>query len=526
MNKTTLAMLLSSALLSACGGGGGGGSSNLNGDSGNDPLLSRQWHLQNTGQEGALAGTDVNVTGVWQQGNEGSGVTVAVVDDGVEINHEDLRANIVPGQSLNMVSNGKAADDPSPTTYDDDHGTAVAGLIAAARNQVGGRGVAPAAKLIGANLLQATSSDNNDAAALLHGKAIVAVSNNSWGNNDGDNELGYAGPLFDAAVAEGATSGRAGKGIVYLFAAGNGAVKQRADGSLLPTGQRSGYDKYNNTPYALNIAAVEANGQAASYSEPGANVLVAAPSDSFDVNLPWLYTTAISGKYLNQLYMGQPWLFPNYRFDFGGTSGATPIASGVVALMLNANPALSWRDVRWILASTARPVSGASESGSAAVGAGVYSHKSGFGLIDAQAAVNMARSHTPLAAMKTCTLSLVANGNSLSPAADGSLSVSVASGSCGISQLESADLNLDLDAGASQVGITLRSPLGRNSTLATPHSCYSDLLTYTCSVPYRDWRFHSVRHLGENPSGQWTLRITGLQSGEALGETTLVLRGV
>lgn len=532
MKKNLLVALVGSALLAACGGGGGGGGSNSGGGSNNssDPLYSRQWHLKNTGQESAVPGIDINVEPVWQAGNEGAGVTVAVVDDGLEVGHEDLAANVVAGQSLNMVSNGRAGNDPSPTNSYDDHGTAVGGLIAAARNTVGGRGVAPQARLLGANVLVAPSSDSNDATALLHGKAIVAVSNNSWGNPDRDNELGSAGPLFRAALAQGATTERGGKGIVYLFAAGNGYQLSQPDGSLLTTGQRSSYDAYNNSPYALNIAAVRADGVPSEYSEPGANVLVAAPSDTYDIKLPWLYTTAITDSYAGTSYMGQPWLFPNYKNDFGGTSGATPIAAGVVALMLSANPALSWRDVRWILASTARSVSGSTETGTSALGHGTYSHRTGFGLINANAAVAMARTHTPLPAMQTCTITLAASA--VSPSG-GSINLSQAASGCSISKLESADLSLQLssDTDAAPLDMTLTSPLGRVSTLATPHSCYMrssmDRRYYptACSNRYDDWTFHTVRHMGENPSGNWQLRITGLQAANRLQGSQLVLRG-
>lgn len=530
--KTTLSIaLLGTVLLSACGGGGGGGASQLVTPSGSsDPLYSRQWHLKNTGQEGGTPGIDINVEPVWQAGNEGAGVTVAVVDDGLEIGHEDLAANVLTGQSLNMAANGLAANNPSPTSDYDDHGTAVAGLIAAARNTVGGRGVAPQSKLLGVNVLVAATSDINDATALLHGKSIVAVSNNSWGNTDGDNELGPAGPLFRAAVQQGALTERAGKGIVFLFAAGNGYQLRQPDGSLLATAQRSSYDGFNNTAYALNIAAVRADGTPSEYSEPGANVLVSAPSDTFDINLPWLYTTAITGSYAGTTYMGQPWLFANYKNDFGGTSGATPVAAGVVALMLSANPSLGWRDVRWILAQTARRVNDSTENGTAAVGHGSYSHRTGFGLVDASAAVAMAKTHSLLPAMQSCTINLTSSA--VSPAG-GAINLSQGAANCNISRLESADLSIQLssDTDAAPLDIALTSPLGRVSTLATPHSCYTRSFTdriyrpTSCGNRYDDWTFHSVRHMGESPAGNWQLRISGLQAGNRLLGSQLVLRG-
>lgn len=542
MKQALSSALLLCGVLSACGGGGGagGGSSNLGGNtgivlppvaSGSDPLYSRQWHLKNTGQESALPGTDINVESVWQQGNEGQGVAVAVVDDGLELAHEDLRDRVMPGQSLNLAANGLPANDPSPQSDSDDHGTAVAGLIAASRNTLGGRGVAPRASLLAANLLAAPPSDHTEATALLHGQQVVAISNNSWGSSDEDSELSYNGPLARAAITQGATSGRGGLGIVYLFAAGNGAVRQQPDYTVMTTGQRSVYDAYNNHPFIINVGALRADGTPSEYSEPGANVLVSAPSDSYILNLPGLYTTALTGSYLGMSYLGQYWTYGNYRPDFGGTSGATPIVAGVVALMLSARPQLSWRDVRWILATTARPVNNSPESGSAAMGRGIYSHKTGFGLVDAQAAVNQALSHSPLPPMKTCTLDMVGASNAAAPDGNGEVQISVNTGSCDITRLETAELVLSATANPGSSTIMLSSPQARVSTLATPHSCFSRnaadyYVATSCSVKYTDWRFQSVRHMGENPAGDWTLRLSGLNAGDRVSNVQLVLRGV
>lgn len=543
MNHAVCTALLLCCVLSACGGGGGGGGGTSNlatpgsntvvppVSSGLDPLYGRQWHLKNTGQESALPGIDINVETVWQQGNEGQGITVAVIDDGLELVHEDLADRVLAGQSLNLASNGRAANDPSPVDASDDHGTAVAGLIAAARNSTGGRGVAPRSSLLAANLLAAPSSDSMEASALLHAENVVAISNNSWGSSDDDNELSYNGPLARAAIDQGANSGRSGRGIVYLFAAGNGAVRQQPDYSMLQTGQRSVYDAYNNHPFVLNIGAVRADGTPSEYSEPGANILVSAPSNSYSLTLPGLYTTALSGSYQGYAYLGQAWAYANYRPDFGGTSGATPIAAGVVALMLAANPQLSWRDVRWILASTAKAVSNSPESDTAALGHGSYSHKTGFGLVDAQAAVSMAQSHTLLPTMKTCTLDIVAGSAQLAPDSNGELQANVNTGSCDITQLETAELVLTSTSNAGNTAITLTSPLSRSSVLATPHNCFSrNVLGYhiatACNVSYSGWRFQSVRHMGENPTGTWSLLISGMHGSDRLSNTQLILRGV
>src|SRR6266849_726575 len=114
-----------------------------------DPLATQQWHLKNTGQNafsdsGGVAGMDINVEPAYMaSGSSGAGVTLAVVDSGLEIAHEDLAANVVPNGSWNFNNN---TTDPTNTVTTGDHGTSVSGLISMARNSVGGIGVAPSAK--------------------------------------------------------------------------------------------------------------------------------------------------------------------------------------------------------------------------------------------------------------------------------------------------------------------------------------------------------------------------------------------
>src|SRR5262249_57497495 len=107
-----------------------------------DPLVGQQWHLKNTGQK-AFADTagaatfDINVDPVFMSGISGVGVLVATIDTGLEIAHEDLAVNVVPGGSYNFNT---GTSDPTNAATDGDHGTSVAGLIAMARNSTGGIG--------------------------------------------------------------------------------------------------------------------------------------------------------------------------------------------------------------------------------------------------------------------------------------------------------------------------------------------------------------------------------------------------
>ncbi|MFZ5446757.1 MAG: S8 family serine peptidase, partial [Myxococcota bacterium] len=176
---------------------------------GSDPYFSEQWHLANGAHE------DVNVEPVWATGVKGQGVPVAIVDEGVDLAHEDLKQNVATAMSHDYLGNAalRLAE----------HGTCVAGLLAARDlNGVGVRGVAPRANLRSFNLLQDLTSAN-ELDAMTRQMDVVAVSNNSWGDAwDSTGLLTFADPLWLQGVTRGATEGRGGRGVVYFWASGNG----------------------------------------------------------------------------------------------------------------------------------------------------------------------------------------------------------------------------------------------------------------------------------------------------------------
>src|SRR5262245_11642582 len=163
------------------------------GAAGTNPLVSQQWHLKNDGTQTGfsdttgVAGADIHVDPAFGLGYTGSGVTVAVVDSGLEILHEDLAANVVPGGSWNFKAGVPDPTDPTNTVDTlGDHGTSVAGLIAMANNNVGGIGVAPRARLKGFNLLSSTQRvqqiiDSLGASGASPNSSDVAVFNQSFG---------------------------------------------------------------------------------------------------------------------------------------------------------------------------------------------------------------------------------------------------------------------------------------------------------------------------------------------------------
>src|SRR5690606_13133638 len=390
-------------LLAACGGGGGDGAPDPGaccyvypdpitvppGGDGVDPLLAQQWHLHNTGQSGGTPGEDLNVAGpagAWSLGGTGNGRLVAIVDDAIEVVHEDLWPNFLAanGAYYNYRIPGSL---PLPYFLDDDHGTAVAGVVLArSGNAIGGAGVAPRAELAAYNPL-ATNLDVDIADALLRDNAATGIYNNSWGSPD-NGVLNAAEKSYVDAIERGITEGRGGRGSIYVFPAGNGGCYLRnADGSRA-LAENSNFDGYVNQRGVIAVCAVYDDGRAPVYAEPGANVLVCGRSGNEQVGITTTTPQSV------------------YRADFSGTSASTPMVSGVAALMLEANPGLTWRDVRLILARSARRNN---DSGwVSSPGLKDFNPKYGFGAVDAAAAVTLARTWTSVGGttdLRSCTYS-------------------------------------------------------------------------------------------------------------------------
>ena len=450
----------------------------------NDPLYGCQWHLNNDDQFRNGAGQDIRVEEVWPT-YTGSGINVAVVDDGMHYRHEDLTDNVLTAFNHNY--------DPELTDIYhpfEDHGTAVAGLIAAKDNSLGMRGVAPEAKIYGYNLL-VNQSDANEANAMSRNVATTAVSNNSWGPGDS----GYPEPataLWEAAVKAGVTTGYGGKGVFYAWAAGNGAD---LDYSTL--------DEYANYYAVTAVCAVGHDDIRSDYSESGANLWVCGPSNSGRVGQPGIATTDNGHRYSG---------------SFGGTSAATPIVSGVVALVREANSALTWRDVKLILAASARKndpdntgwVEGAFKYGSSTDRYN-FNHEYGFGMVDAKAATDLAPGWTNVGDLREITSeSGVINLPIPDLPSSGTPTTVTASLTVDpyVEFIEFVEVNAHFDHPFFRdLVVELVSPSGAVSTLSTSAPVGGELTT--------EFRFGSARHLGEDAAGEWTLRIKDAQDGDS-----------
>lgn len=487
----------------ACGGGGGEATS---GDKqpdppaaapappvqAIDPLLQFQWHLINN------AGVDLNVEPIWNSGLKGRGVLIAIVDDGIEATHEDLQENV--SLSASHVFLGSQSQ-PSMQ-----HGTAVAGLVAAVqRNGKGGSGVAPAATLASYALTDNPTDLNIEEA--MRRDPTVAISNNSW-SADPDNTGELYSPIqtWKQAINKGVTTGRDGLGTIYVWAAGNGGV---ADSE--PVIDNSNYDGMANARQVLAVCAVGNQGKRANYSEQGANLWLCAPSGQGGLTEPSITTTdRAAGNGYNAGVTSEDYPNPSYTNSFAGTSASAPLVSGTIALMLEANPLLNWRDVRLILAQTASQNDESDSDWTQTGGSPKYfvNHKYGFGLINVDAAVTTARNWVSVGSERVV--------ESQNPAQKVPIAIPDAN-SAGVTStiLEEEDVNIEFievtfSAEHSHHGdltVTLTSPTNTKSVLAQAHNCYHEGEPTRCESDYDKWEFGVARHLGESSKGVWTLRV-------------------
>ena len=472
-----------------------------------DPLFPNQWHLQNT-TPGLL---DLNVVDVWDD-YTGAGVQVAVIDDGVQYTHPDLNGNYSILKDWDFGDN-----DPDPSGLSSDrHGTAVAGIIGATEgNGIGGVGVAYGSTIFGFRGLsfQNVTDAINNASGLLQTGGV---------NREADvvnMSLGTGGifvdrediPLFSAlntAIDNAVIAGRDGLGTILVKSAGN------SRGINSDTNASS----WNANPHTISVAAVDQNGFVSFYSTHGASVLVSGFGTPGEV-----VTTDRVGS--------EGYAFGDYTPSFNGTSAAAPMVSGVVALMLEANPNLGWRDVQDILAYSARHVGtdvGFGTNGSEEYawefngannwnGGGLhFSNDYGFGLVDAKAAVRLAEtwgSNSQTSAnIATLSSDFLNTSTTINPGNNGfggnSFSQVIGS-NIDIEYIE-VDVNFTQWHDLGDLEIRLISPNGTSSILVDNSGENNG--SFIEGFGSGRWEFFSNEFRGEDTSGTWTVEIFDIDS--------------
>jgi subtilisin family serine protease len=535
-----------------------------------DPLAVQQWHLLNTGQTGyadtaGVAGMDINADPTYRTAATGSGTIAAVVDTGMEIAHEDLSANVVQGGSWNFNTITTNPTNTIATTGD--HGTSVAGLIAAAKNTVGGIGVAPSAKLKGFNFLSSTQMTAQWLASIGGSTANpnssdVHVFNQSFGTSNTSDFL--IDPTIEAQYASGATTLRSGKGALYVKSAGNGfsgfgvASCVTANNAGLSC-QNANFDPVNTIPYQIVVGATNASGIKSSYSTAGSAIWVSAPGGEFGMNSsvapglisaayqPAMVTVDQSGCTIGYSRTGAntsvfnnggaPNTSCNYTNTFNGTSSAAPVTSGAIALILEANPALTWRDVKHILAKTARKIDATRPAVSVTLSNGSYVAEPawivnaagntfhnwyGFGMVDASAAVNMARAYA-LGSLGTsvntgfiasAALALAIPDNSVTGATS---TLTVPAGT--VSVIEAVQIRVSAThTFTGDLAIELTSPAGTRSVLKNGRDGFTNHANLSNMV------LQSNAFYGEPAAGIWTIKLVDTEAPDTGSLTSWAIR--
>ena len=390
-----------------------------------DPLIDYQWYLD----KGYVKEAWVTYKAAYDAlpDSEKKVLQIAVVDDALQVDHEDLKDNVISGASINvLVGDGhpnRTYPYPSASTCakgEGGHGTAVAGIIAASGDN--GRGVKGVAshgnniRIWGANIIASSSLTGTSVGHIFNnGVEDTAVSSNSWGPFE-PTHLSIFGLGLNGYIDAGLEKGFGGKGISYVFAAGNERVD--AGPGHYPLRDRASYVDTLNHPGVITVCAVGSNDEFAFYSEPGPNIwicgysasntilpgdLAGTPQGSYDnvdnvkpeyFKFSGLPTTDLSGTHgynvgdntvltdtnCSTRTDASPVVFDfnspmltyegacnkdseelewadgattSYTRYFSGTSAATPMVSGVIGLIRSAYPNLTWRDIKLILAESA-----------------------------------------------------------------------------------------------------------------------------------------------------------------------------
>ncbi|KAH9809177.1 pheromone processing endoprotease kex2 like protein [Teratosphaeria destructans] len=450
-----------------------------------DPIFQDQWHLWNHVQ----VGHDINVTGVWQQGITGKNNTVCIVDDGLDMDSNDLRDNYFAEGSWDYNDPGP---DPKPRLSDDRHGTRCAGEIAAVRNDVCGVGIAYDGKVSGARILSKVISDADEAEAMnikYHDNHIYSC---SWGPPDDGKSMEAPGILIQRAMVNGVQRGRNGLGSIYVFAIGNGAAND----------DNCNFDGYTNSIYSVSVGGIDRKGLHPYYSEKCSAQLVVTYSSG-------------SGDAIHTTDVGQNKCYNNH----GGTSAAGPLVAGMYALMLEANPNLTWRDIQWITVLTAVKIDQESDWTMNEAVKKEFSHQFGYGKADAWALVERAKNWTSVKPQAWYYSPWMHVKHEIPQGDIGLASIFEVTAEmlkeANLERLEHVTVTMNVEhTRRGDLSVDLHSPSGMISEIATHRR------NDAAAAGYVDWTFMSVAHWGESGVGNWTVIVKDTNVNEHTGTFT------
>ncbi|KAJ1557927.1 pheromone processing endoprotease [Nowakowskiella sp. JEL0078] len=474
-----------------------------------DPGFVKQWHLLNR----RIAGNDLNITPIWQKGFlkenikklkfniskglSGKNVTVCFVDDGLDYDHPDLKDNFFAEGSYDFNDHRKL---PTPTTPEDHHGTRCAGEVAAKRNSMCGVGIAWDARISGVRILSGELTEADEAASINYAFQENQIYSCSWGPADNGRAMDAPPKIVADAFRNGIENGRGGLGSIYVFATGNGGGLE----------DNCNFDGYTNSIFTITVGAITEINSHPTYSEACSAQLIVAYSSGYSQSI---YTSD----------------WPSQCTDrHGGTSAAAPLVSGILALVLEIRPDLTWRDIQHILVETAQPIT-LEDVGWFKTNAGrLYNHKFGFGKIDGAITVEHARTFKnvnkqTMVKMPTQVVNKVIPQNK-TESLNSMLFVSKeVIEKAKLQRLEHVTVTVTIEhERRGDVQIDLVSPHGIVSKLATVRPQDTD------TKGFNEWTFMSVAHWEEYPVGEWKIIVSDHFNEETVGKLiswTLILFG-
>jgi len=430
----------------------------------------------------------MNVEEAWDLGFSGEGVTVTILDDGVEWNHPDLSRNYREVASFDINQNDK---DPFPR-YDlfdtNKHGTRCAGQVSAeANNSVCSVGIAFNSGIGGVRMLDGTITDAVEARSLSLNPQNIDIYSASWGPDDDGRTVDGPGPLTRRAMEDGVTKGRQGLGSIYVWASGNGGKFQ----------DNCNCDGYATSIYTLSVSSASENGNIPWYSEQCSSTLATTySSGSTRLGERKVITTDLHNRCTS---------------SHTGTSASSPMAAGIVALVLEANSNLTWRDIQHIVVRSAKHANlEANDWNYNGAGYNV-SHAFGFGLMDAGEMVKRALEWNTVPDQRRCQIDWVGDDVSIRPGEQKELELAVntnpeSNDACDARVMEHVHLTLDVSSRSKrgEFSILLKSPSGTVSTLLAPRPLDNSISGF---ANFRTWPLMTVHNWGENPGGVWTLVV-------------------
>lgn len=447
-----------------------------------------QWHLKKMTINSNVINQHASVEAAWSM-SEGAGVTIAVIDDGMDLGHEEFRGagKIIAPRDVTRRSN-----DPRPGNGDH-HGTACAG-VACANGEFGASGVAPRARLMPIRLASGLGSQNEADAFVWAAQNGADVISCSWGPEDGtwwdpnDPLHRQKVPLPDStrlAIDFAINNGRNGKGCVVLFAAGNGNESVDNDG-------------YASYAKVIAVAACNDLGSRSDYSDFGKAVWCAFPSSNGNPSLTsGIWTTDRTGPAgYNPGQVSRGDVRGNYTNSFGGTSSACPGAAGVAALILAKSPHLRWDEVREIMKNSADKIDAANGNYDASGRSAWY----GYGRLNARKAVELAAP----AQLRPSVIASVKQDVPIPDLKSAQLSVQVAE----TRPLTSLKVTVDIEhTYRGDLVVTLKAPAASSITNIVLHNRSGGGANNIKATYDAVNTLALAAAVGKSPAGKWTLLV-------------------